>query len=306
MTKLILFPLLFAAVAHSQSESFETNLELHLGQVGANTVLAELDRIHTAIIFQRLPGVSNCPGYHTGDFALKKVNPMRGKTAVVEHYPIFCSVIDTVRVDTTTIYEIPTSEGKTYYMRVLEPFGTKAKVRITSDLPAGIVPSTLAPSRELEDYTDNFDMTARGISFSEFVLLDGHYGNPVVLRGMPYPAVCPVTRYWDFELGKSDPKTGRLPIRQMITNICFRPDSLAVDVGQVYEVYTALGEKYFMQPLEWTGNRLKARFTLVMPPVALARNPRETHRSASMRRFRPDGRKTSLVNPSIPEFHARD
>jgi hypothetical protein len=298
--KIVLF-VLFVSIAGSFSKTpeFEALLDLQLGKIDASPrILGKLDEIQTGVVFRRLPHTAMCPTTRGGNFDLKMVNPT-GMAAVSEHISMICPIIDTVTIDTTAVWEVSTAQGETYFMRLLERLGEKVKVRVTPDLPKGVVPSTLAPGSEPYDQNEFLSLDLALMDTVNLLLADGD-NSSVVLTRLKGPTVCPSTESWEFALKKADhvprPNPFPAPITRKIGADCRAGSVISIDTNQVYELHTANREFYYLRLTKVDANRIRARLTVEKPPVSLARRlhaQREKGVSNQLGfpiRYRPDGR----------------
>lgn len=108
-------------------------------QLGSGTrpllFLVDIQYLVTGVVFKTWNAPASCPRDVFEDFELKKLNPDPWQHAVTEYIGHDCHTRDSIKVNTDLVYEISTSEDKTYYMRLLELAGSKVKVRITSERP---------------------------------------------------------------------------------------------------------------------------------------------------------------------------
>ncbi|MDB5102944.1 MAG: hypothetical protein JWP91_633 [Fibrobacteres bacterium] len=270
-----MFMLAFAPCILAQVPAFDAILDLQLGQNAASTFIkADLDQIHSAVAFRRLPQVSMCPRTQYGEFELKKVNPKAGRFALTEHVSVICPIIDSVAIDTFTYYEIPTSAGLTYFMRLVERTGSGIKVRVSPVLPADVMASNVLPFNEQQDWNTNLDFRKTPIDSARIMMLEiGSPHTAVILKRLDGPAVCPSTERWDFELKKTANSSG-VPVSRKITENCGRVDSLDIDTNLVYEVHTAENETYYMRLLFWAGGLVRMRLTLSKPTMIMRLKPK--------------------------------
>lgn len=298
--------LIYAGCLYAQSGSFETVLELGLGQVLASQPdqgdpsrprMLEISRIETAVVFRRMPSLGICPTGRQGNFDLRRLNSP-GARAVTEHIGSICSVIDSVTVDTNGVYEIPTSSGKRFYLRPLARAGTGLKVRISPEMPPGTVPDSPIPGEPMEHPEVLLDV-GQSIdgNFPYMMVSLSRLPSYAVLTFLDFQSGCSGTKRWDFELGKANPDPSRFPITRDGFEGCQGSDSVRVDSALIYEHYTAEGRLYYLRMLHWDGEKMRSRLETERPVSlrlrANAGNP-EKAGPAATRRYRADGKRARV------------
>ena len=153
-------------------------IDLQLGNMGAERlILVDLSWINSAIVFQRLPTTAMCPTTRAGEFELKKVSPKPWGSATHESIRGFCTSIDSISIDTSTIYEINTSRGETYYMRLLELVQEKVRIQITSEKP---VAQVLLKNTSSSNHVEEQEFLANG---KKVKIKNGF---PINVSGLPF------------------------------------------------------------------------------------------------------------------------
>ncbi len=295
MRKTIFIGLISAIPALSQVASFETIVDLQLGKIDAPTLtLVSLDPIQSAAVFARLPTVSMCPTDRGAEFNLQRINP--GKNVVVEHISSICPFIDSVSIDTSAVYLVKTSKGKSWYLRMLERLDMKARIRLTSEIPPGTIEGT-STANDSEDFESVLNLDYANLSTNAFTLgKSDWFGIPI--RHIPGPAVCPTTERWELELERVNPGYAGSPLSRMVSAKCVSADSLGFDPNLVYRLHLYYrGEFYLRIVGNLSDHRLRLALTRKMPNIASIREKTIPYGlRASVRRisrYRLDGRITS-------------
>jgi hypothetical protein len=307
LAMLIAFPILIKA------ESIEAGLELHLGQTPASMLLVPIETLATAVTVQLIPFI-DCPASMKMEFDLRKVNAPAAFPVTVETNSMVCA-IDSIHIDTTSVYEVPVPGGASYYMRPLRRDGTLLRVRLTSELPSGLVVTDPPQGHSRVG-------VAGSLAFDSLkVPRDSEYLTPtrapIVIIENRTPTICPITRTWELAYRRVNPAPGRIPLSVKVDRNCKASDSVALDTGIVYEYYSAYdfsggtNLRYYLKALPGEGRLI--RFQLFTEnPLAIGRMggkavpaPSGLDRTApdfqaDGRKIRKSGNRTLRIGSSLP------
>jgi hypothetical protein len=139
MKKSVLVGLVMLSTCLAQESDFTTIMNVGAGYPNfPEFTLIQIPEIYSAVIFSWPRIIAGCPATHNGDFLLKKTSASPGHLIAIPACPIVGQ--DSATFNTSSIYEIPTFYGTTYYMSVIEASREKVKVRITKEKPSTILP----------------------------------------------------------------------------------------------------------------------------------------------------------------------